>query len=497
MLRDSQRCHSRRRPRPFGFAVVLLTLAGLAVAACTSNGSESTEASDTSTAAIETEATVEEPSSESDAELNGELDTYPNAESGADAESNDPVVEPDSYDGVTRQGQGPDGLAFAEPTTTTTTVPAATVSTTVAPTTATTAVTTTAPSSSTSSTTTAAADTTPVTAGSGLGAVTTTGGGGGGDTAIYQGVLGRIGPNQLITPAVAPAPTAAPGILPLTGLPGAVPNRPAAVVKIDNGGSARPQSGLNAADIVIEEEVEGGITRFAAIFHSTPSIVGPIRSARTTDIGILNGLGSPLLLYSGANEVTDAIVRSQATVQNRNAGTSSGYWRNSSRRAPSNLYSDTAPHWASATGGPPPPQFAYRAAGVGAAGANVSSFNVSYRSSKAAWQWDGAAWLRTQGGRAHMTATGERVSAANVVVIEAREVPTGMVDSSGSNVPEFVFVGTDKATVFTDGKRIEGIWTRPTLRSVATLTTSSGAVIELTPGRTWIELIRADSGILG
>lgn len=96
-----------------------------------------------------------------------------------------------------------------------------------------------------------------------------------------------------------------------------------------------------------------------------------------------------------------------------------------------------------------------------------------------------------------MTATGERVSAANVVVIEAREVPTGMVDSSGSNVPEFVFVGTDKATVFTDGKRIEGIWTRPTLRSVATLTTSSGAVIELTPGRTWIELIRADSGILG
>jgi hypothetical protein len=343
-------------------------------------------------------------------------------------------------------------------------------------------------------TTTAGGSTT--TAGSGGKPVTTSGGGGGGDTSIYTGLLGAIGPDEVMAPAVVPPPTVAAGIMPLTGLPGDVPNHPAAVVKIDNGGPARPQTGLNAADIVVEEEVEGGITRFAAIFHSTPSIVGPIRSGRTTDIGVLNGLGSPLMMYSGANQVTDALIRAQSSVQNRNAGTSSGYWRNSSRRAPSNLYSDTAPHWASATGGPPPPQFAYRAVGTQSAGTDVTAFNVSYRSSKAAWAWDGSAWLRSQGGSAHMTASGQQVSAANVVVIEAEEVSTGMVDSSGANVPEFVFVGTGSATVFTDGKRIDGVWTRPTLRSVATLTTSSGAVIELTPGRTWIELIRARSGIL-
>ena len=96
-----------------------------------------------------------------------------------------------------------------------------------------------------------------------------------------------------------------------------------------------------------------------------------------------------------------------------------------------------------------------------------------------------------------MTASGHQVSAANVVVIEADEIPSGMVDSSGANVPEFVFVGTGKATVFTAGRRIDGVWTRPTLRSVATLTTAEGSVIELTPGRTWIELIGAGSGILG
>ncbi len=344
--------------------------------------------------------------------------------------------------------------------------------------------------------TTTAAPGPATTGGSGGAPVTTAGGGGGGDVSIYTGVVGAIGPDEIMAPAVAEPPTPVAGTQPLTGLPGEVANRPAAVVKIDNGSRARPQTGLNNADIVIEEEVEGGITRFAAVFHSTATIVGPVRSGRTTDIAVLNGLGSPLLLYSGANQVTDALLRAQSSVQNRSAATSSGYWRSSSRRAPSNLYSDTAPHWASATGGPPPPQFSYRADGASVPGTEVGSLTVAYRASNAAWTWDGAAWLRTQGGSAHMTASGERISAANVVVIEATEVDTGMVDGSGSTVPEFVFVGSGKATVFTAGRRIDGVWTKPTLRSVATLTTADGAVIELTPGRTWIELIGAGSGLL-
>jgi len=336
------------------------------------------------------------------------------------------------------------------------------------------------------------------TSGSGGAPVTTVGGGGGGNPAIYQGILGTLTRDQVITAAIAPAPTATAGVLPLTGLPGEVPNRPAAVVKIDNGGPARPQSGLNAADIVIEEEVEGGITRFAAVFHSTSAIVGPVRSGRTTDIGVINGFGAPLLLYSGANEVTDALLRAQPTVLNRNAGTSSGYWRNTSRRAPSNLYTDTGPHWASASGGPPPPQFAYRAdpAAAPVGGTVDDSVTIAYRGSNAGWTWDGSAWLRSQGGKAHLTDGSARVSAANVVVVETQEVATGMVDSSGATVPEFVFVGSGPATVFTAGVRIEGTWTRPTLASAATLTRADGSVIELTPGRTWIEVVRAGAGMV-
>jgi hypothetical protein len=83
------------------------------------------------------------------------------------------------------------------------------------------------------------------------------------------------------------------------------------------------------------------------------------------------------------------------------------------------------------------------------------------------------------------------------VVIEVERVATGMTDSSGGAVPEFPYVGTGRATVFTGGKRIEGAWTRPSLNSVATLTHTLGDAIELTPGRTWIQLIEADSGLLG
>jgi len=89
------------------------------------------------------------------------------------------------------------------------------------------------------------------------------------------------------------------------------------------------------------------------------------------------------------------------------------------------------------------------------------------------------------------------VTAANVVVIEAEEAATGMVDGSGSAVPEFVFVGSGPATVFTAGRMIAGVWTKPTLSSVATLTTAAGEVIELTPGRTWVEIVEVGSGMLG
>ncbi len=312
----------------------------------------------------------------------------------------------------------------------------------------------------------------------------------------YTGVLGRLAPDeQLIGPA-APAPAVVPGRLPLTGLPGSTPNRPAIVVKVDNGAAANPQTGLNAADIVFEEEVEGGVSRFAAVFHSNSSIIGPVRSGRTTDISLVSSLGNPILAYSGANDMTELIIRNQEHIRNHSHATTSGYWRDEDRQAPSNLYTHTGPHWASVDGGPPPPQFVYRDEGESADGTAVSSFSIDYPASQAAWAWEDDRWTRSQRGSVHEVMGGEPVTAANVVVIEAERVGTGMFDSAGGPVPEFLYVGEGPATVFTDGHRIDGTWTRPSLVDVATLTTPEGDVIELTPGRTWIQLIERDSGYL-
>ena len=107
------------------------------------------------------------------------------------------------------------------------------------------------------------------------------------------------------TTTTAPAPAC-----PLTGVPApnvrSVPQRPAMAVKIDNYPAGRPQSGLDKADIIFEEPVEGGITRFAAVFQcQDAALIGPVRSARNIDIGILGQLGNPLLAHVGGHQPRD------------------------------------------------------------------------------------------------------------------------------------------------------------------------------------------------
>jgi hypothetical protein len=304
----------------------------------------------------------------------------------------------------------------------------------------------------------------------------------------YTGLLGSLGIDDVLFGAPAGPPEAVARTAPLTGLPIWIPNRPAVIVKVDNSQAARPQRGLNAADIVFEEQVEGGITRLAAVFHSNMAIVGPVRSGRTTDISFINAFGGPAFLYSGANRIIDAILMRQTTVQNYAASRSSGYWRDSSRRIPHNLFTDTSSFVFS--GSTPPPQFAYGATDTDAASTRVPATVVTagLGQTRVRWDWDGGSWLRTQNGTPHLS-DGAQVSAANVVMAVVPEGPTGLVDSAGSRVPEYIFAGSGPVSVFAAGRRTDGTWTRPSLRSPAILVDTTGAVIELTPGRTWVELV--------
>src|ERR687892_464600 len=155
---------------------------------------------------------------------------------------------------------------------------------------------------------------------------------------------------------------------PLTGLPRdpAAPTRAALIVKIDNAPKALPQAGINDADVVVEEGVEGGVTRFATLFHSREAgSVGPVRSARSTDLLFAHQLGRPLFSYSGANAVFADLVRKAPLVDVGVGRFPAIYHRQPGRPAPYNLFSDTRALYASAPDDktPPAPLFSYRAAG--------------------------------------------------------------------------------------------------------------------------------------
>lgn len=284
---------------------------------------------------------------------------------------------------------------------------------------------------------------------------------------------------------------------PLTGQPaphGRVPDRPALAIKVENLPEARPQAGLDRADVVYEEPVEGGITRFIVVFQCHDAgRVGPVRSGRTTDPKVLVQFGRPVMGYAGGQApVVRAIDRAGVIDVNYNIAISA-YTRDDSRPSPHNLYTSTRALWkaAKAKEGAPAPVFAYdpELAGPSRKARTVHLPFSSY--SDVFWKWSRtrAAWLRSHGTVPHLLEDGSRVQAANVVVMQVQVRSGPIVDAAGNHSPEVELTGSGKAYVFRDGRMIVGRWERPTLKDVTTFVTKAGAEIALAPGVTWVELL--------
>ena len=279
---------------------------------------------------------------------------------------------------------------------------------------------------------------------------------------------------------------------PLTGLvdpSGLSLKRSALTVKIENTPEALPQWGVDQADVIYEEIVNGGITRLAAIFNSTaPSKVGPVRSVRPTDTQIVWPLGG-IFAYSGGAPYAIASVSTAPVklIDESNAG--SAMFRDSSRVAPHNLYAVAQGLFAK--GGspvPPPALFSYRRGTAAPSGAPVTSVVVPFPSIyTVTWTWNAstASWDRTLFGQADVTGTGVRESPKNVIVMYVNYVNgIGTMASYGD------LQGSGPVAVFTDHKQIMGTWSRGSSKSdVITYQTSTGAPIALTPGQTWVELL--------
>jgi hypothetical protein len=305
-------------------------------------------------------------------------------------------------------------------------------------------------------------------------------------------------------PTASPAPSAsanasatgaaasAAGIWPLRGTPApsadATSRRPI-VVRIPNDPSARPQSGLAQADIVFEMPVEGGLTRYAVVFHSQDADkIGPIRSARLSDLQTTPMLRG-ILVHVGAQTQTLDRVREAAKKgefvdvdQFSHAG---AFDRVNDRPAPQNVYTSTK-RIRDAAGDSAKVRVPALAFGeTKAAGKDPGTFAVPYAGEmRVTYEPSGDGFKRTQGGRP------SDAMPVNVIVMktDVKDVPGYVEDELGSLSLEIRTTGDGQAVVLTGGKRYDGKWTRSG-NDMFRFVDASGAEITLRPGLTWIHVV--------
>jgi hypothetical protein len=286
-------------------------------------------------------------------------------------------------------------------------------------------------------------------------------------------------------------------VAPLTGLPypkRLLKDRSALTIKIDNTPEAMPQYGVNEADVVYEEIVEGGITRLAAIFNSeVPKVVGPVRSVRRTDREIVFPIGG-IFAFSGGAEYAVRSIETAPVKLYDESNSGAAMFRDPSRVVPHNLFAN-AQLLMDKDGKPRPPTalFTYLSSGEQFRGPKVQSFVVNFTGGYAAsyaWDTKTKSWDRSLFGSPDVTASGARISPKNVIVMTVNYVGgVGVIDSYAQ------LIGSGVAEVFSDGRVEHGTWSRPNLRHRAVYKNLQGKIINLTTGQTWVELLSVGEGV--
>lgn len=292
------------------------------------------------------------------------------------------------------------------------------------------------------------------------------------------------------TPTTPPVP--APAESPLTGLPG--PTGPVLVVKIDNVAPARPQRGLDAADLVYVEPVEAGLTRFAAVFSSRlPETVGPVRSARESDLELLRQLGTPAFAYSGAAPPLLPMIAGARVVPVSPAQAGPAYFRGSDRSPPHNLYARPGQLLQLAPGATPPPDIGFRFGPAPAGGIPSPRETVHYLAAQYAFEWSPpeSRWLVWLDGQPLSDAGGARLGAPTVVVQSVVVHPSQLSDVLGNVSPYAETIGSGAAVVLRDGATHACRWSRPSADQGTSFTTADGLPCDFAPGPVWVLLVPA------
>ena len=288
----------------------------------------------------------------------------------------------------------------------------------------------------------------------------------------------------------APAPPPAPQLRsPFTGEPVPSLHRVLAV-KIDNIVNARPQTGLTHADIVYVLPVEGGLSRFLAVFSSDyPRVIGPVRSAREDDLELLRQFGRPAFAYSGATATLLPYIHRTARIVNLYSGTTSGYYRDPNRIAPYNLYAHTKQLLAQSAGASKARDIGFRFGPPLPDGKATRSASVSYPAASFGFTWSAGKgrWLVSMDGTPAATTDGGRLAPVTVV-IQHTTVRTSRFLEYGKPPPYAESVGSGTAQVLRNGKEWAVHWSRPNANGGTTFTTASGQRMTFAPGQVWIVL---------
>ncbi len=288
---------------------------------------------------------------------------------------------------------------------------------------------------------------------------------------------------------------------PLTGLPavdGTV-ERPALVVKIGNNDSkSLPHIGLEAADVVYEVHIENGVTRFLAVFQSeVPALVGPVRSARSSDIDLIGNLNRPSFAYWGSNEGVGAEVEQAIDLGTFVALTTTGqgqflFSRDAGRgEAPYNGLFDASAAALVAPGSAPDPIFTFGGPPASAVSIRGVRWMAPHRDIDWVWDHVSARWLRYHRGVPLVGANGSHLAADNVLILFV-DYRTSAADLLS---PQAISTGSGDGWLLRDGAVTGVTWSRPFIADGWSLADDDmGEEVFLRPGRTWVALARMGEG---
>ncbi|MET8610337.1 DUF3048 domain-containing protein [Streptomyces misionensis] len=264
-------------------------------------------------------------------------------------------------------------------------------------------------------------------------------------------------------------------------------------VKIDNVPGARPQTGLDAADVVYAEQVEGGLSRLMAVYASRfPPVVGPVRSARESDLELLGQFHRPYLAFSGAQRRLLPLI-DRAPLRPESADrVPAAYYRGGGRAAPHNLFLRPARLVSSAPGrGALTTGFRYGPAPTG--GTPAASRTVRYPQARFTFTWSAVrhGWLIAMDGTPTTTTDGPRPAPPTVVVQYVTVRDSAYHDVLGNPTPYTQTVGSGKAEVLRDGRSYAATWSRPAASGGTTFTGADGGPLEFAEGQVWVVFARA------